>query len=137
MRVHNLVPEEVWRKRYDQINAFEQMLADEGVTILKFYLHIDKDEQKHRLQERLDDPSKHWKFSSGDLAERKLWPDYTRAYEEMLQRTSTEVAPWYIVPANRKWYRNLVISHTVIGALEGLKMQFPPAEPGLDKIVIE
>ena len=137
VRVHNLVPEEVWRKRYDQINAFEKMLADEGVTILKFYLHIDKDEQKQRLQERLDDPTKNWKFSSGDLAERKFWSDYTRAYEEMLQRTSTEYAPWYIVPANRKWYRNLVISHTVIGALEGLKMQFPPAEPGLDKIVIE
>jgi len=137
VRVHNLVPADVWRKRYDQINAFEQMLAEEGVTILKFYLHISKDEQKERLQERLDDPAKHWKFSSGDLAERKRWPDYMAAYEEMLERTSTQHAPWFVVPANRKWYRNLVISHAVIGALEELKMEFPAAEPGLDKIVIE
>jgi PPK2 family polyphosphate:nucleotide phosphotransferase len=137
VRVHNLVPEDVWRKRYDQINAFEQMLADEGVTILKFYLHISKDEQKERLQERLDDPAKHWKFSSGDLAERKRWPDYMAAYEEMLERTSMKHAPWFVVPANRKWYRNLVISHTVIDALEKLKMEFPAAEPGLDKVVIE
>lgn len=137
VRVHNLVPEEIWGRRYDQINAFEQMLAEEGVTLLKFYLHIDKDEQKQRLQERLDDPTKQWKFSTGDLAERKLWPAYMQAYEEMLERTSTEYAPWYIVPANRKWYRNLVISHAVLAALEALQMQYPPAAPDLDKIVIE
>ncbi len=115
----------------------KQRLAEEGTTILKFYLHIDRDEQKQRLQDRLDDPAKHWKFSKADLAERKLWPDYVTAYEAVLSRTSTEYAPWYIVPANRKWYRNLVISHVMINTLEGLKMRYPDPEPGLDQIVID
>ena len=137
VRVHGLVAEDVWRRRYDHINAFEKLLADEGTTILKFYLHIDLDEQKERLQARLDDPSKHWKFAKGDLAERKLWPEYTMAYEEMLSKTSTVYAPWYIVPANRKWYRNLVILQTIVNTLDGLKMSYPPAEDGLADIVIE
>jgi len=137
VRVHELVPQEVWSRRYEHINAFEKMLADEGVTILKFFLHIDMDEQKERLQARLDDPTKHWKFSTGDLAERKLWDEYVAAYEEMLSRTSTAYAPWYVVPSNRKWYRNLVISTTIIQALEDLEMDFPPAEEGLDEVVIE
>lgn len=137
VRVHNLVSEEVWKRRYDQINAFEKLLAEEGTTILKFYLHISRDEQKERLEARLADPEKRWKFSTGDLAERKLWPDYMAAYEAALQRTSTEHAPWYVVPANRKWYRNLVISHVLINALTALDMHYPAAEEGLDKIVVE
>lgn len=137
VRVHNLVPPEVWSKRYAHIRAWEQMLADEGTNILKFFLHISKDEQKERLQARLDEPEKHWKFSSADLAERKRWDDYQAAYADMLSKTSTDYAPWYVIPANRKWYRNLVISEIIINALEGLNMSYPPAEPGLDQIVIE
>jgi PPK2 family polyphosphate:nucleotide phosphotransferase len=110
VRVHKLVPEKVWKKRYDQINAFENILADEGTVILKFYLHIDLDEQKKRLESRLEDASKHWKFNSADLKERPLWDEYMKAYEDVLSKTSTEYAPWYIVPANRKWYRNLVVA---------------------------
>ncbi|MEZ4672969.1 MAG: polyphosphate kinase 2 family protein [Caldilineaceae bacterium] len=137
VRVHELVPQKVWQRRYEHMNAFEKLLADEGTTILKFYLHIDLDEQKERLQARLDEPSKQWKFAAGDLAERKLWPAYMAAYEEMLHKTSTEYAPWYIVPANRKWYRNLVILETIVDTLKGLKMTYPPAEAGLAEIVIE
>lgn len=136
VRVHNLVPEERWRARYEQINAFEAMLAAEGTTILKFFLHIGKDEQKLRLQERLDDPAKRWKFSAGDLKERVLWDEYRAAYEEAIARTSTDVAPWYIIPADRKWYRNLVISEIIIETLKGLGMAYPePAD--LSGIVIE
>jgi len=137
VRVHELVPESVWRKRYDHINAFEKLLADEGTTILKFYLHIDLDEQKERLQARLDEPEKRWKFAKGDLAERKRWPQYMAAYEEMLEKTSTTYAPWYIIPANRKWYRNIIILQTIIDTLKGLAMAYPPAEEGLAEIVIE
>ncbi|HRJ42403.1 MAG TPA: polyphosphate kinase 2 family protein, partial [Caldilineaceae bacterium] len=137
VRVHNLVPPAVWERRYDQINAFERQLAEEGTTILKFYLHIDKAEQKERLQARLDEPEKRWKFAKGDLAERALWPDYQAAYEAVLSRTSTPYAPWYIIPANRKWYRNLVISQILVDTLEGLEMRYPEAEEGLEGIVIE
>lgn len=137
VRVHNLVPEEVWSRRYDQINAFEQQLAEEGTTILKFYLHIDKDEQKERLQARLDDPERRWKFAAGDLAERALWPEYQAAYEAVLSRTSTPHAPWHIIPANHKWYRNLIISQILVDALDGLDMRYPQAEEGLGGIVIE
>lgn len=137
VRVRNLAPEERWRKRYDHINAFERMLADEGTTILKFYLHIDLDEQKERLQARLDDPGKHWKFNIGDLGARKLWPQYMKAYEDALGRTSTEWAPWFIVPANRKWYRNLVISSVIVETLEGLNMAFPEPGEDLSQVVIE
>jgi PPK2 family polyphosphate:nucleotide phosphotransferase len=137
VRVHELVPEAVWRRRYEHINAFEKLLADEGTTILKFYLHIDLDEQKERLQARLDDTEKQWKFASGDLAERKLWPQYMAAYEEMLAQTSTTYAPWSVIPANRKWYRNLVILQIIVDTLKGLKMSYPPAEAGLADLVIE
>jgi len=137
VRVHDLVPEKVWRRRYDHINAFEKMLADEGTTILKFYLHISKEEQKARLQARLDEPHKRWKFSSADLAERKLWDAYTEAFEEMLSRTSTDYAPWHIIPADRKWYRNYVISRILVDTLDGLKMRYPQPEEGLDDIIIE
>lgn len=137
VRVHNLVDEEVWRRRYHHINEFERILADEGTTIVKFFLHIDLIEQKERLQARLDNPNKHWKFSLGDLEERKLWPEYTRAYEEVLSKTSTEWAPWYIVPANKKWYRNFVIANVLIKTLEGLGMQYPESAEDFSSIVIE
>jgi PPK2 family polyphosphate:nucleotide phosphotransferase len=136
VRVHNLVPPEVWGRRYAHINDFERMLAEEGTTILKFFLYISKDEQKARLQARLDEPEKNWKFNVGDLAERKLWDDYMHAYEAVLSETSTEWAPWYIVPANRKWYRNLVISDVLVETLEGFNMQYPEPEDNLDEVVI-
>jgi len=137
VRVHNLVPEKVWSKRFDQINEFERTLAENGTTILKFYLHIDLDEQKERLQARLDDPTKHWKFRLGDLEERKLWGEYMQAYEDVLSRTSTDHAPWYIIPANRKWYRDLIISYVLVDMLEGLKMKYPESEENLDGVVVE
>ncbi len=137
VRVHQLVPEEVWSKRYKQINEFEHMLVEEGTTILKFFLHISPEEQKARLQARLEEPSKHWKFNLDDLKERKLWPQYMQAYQDVLNQTSTEWAPWYIVPADRKWYRNLVIARLIVETLEGLKMKYPQGEAALDQVVIE
>ena len=137
VRVHNLAPKEVWSRRYEHINAFEKMLADEGTTILKFFLHISKDEQRARLQARLDDPEKHWKFAVGDLAERKLWDQYMDAYNDAIEQTSTAWAPWYIVPANRKWYRDLVISTVLVKALKDLKMKYPENKDDLSKVVIE
>ena len=137
VRVHDLVPEEVWSKRYEHIRAFESTLADEGTTILKFYLHIDLDEQKERLQARLDEPHKNWKFSLGDLEERKLWDKYMAAFEDALGKTSTDDAPWYVIPANRKWYRNLVISSIIIDRLKSLNMSYPEPEEGLEGIIID
>jgi len=136
VRVHSLVPKPVWKPRYDQINAFEKMLAEGGTTILKFFLHISKEEQKQRFQDRLGNPKKNWKFSAGDVKEREYWDDYMRAYENALSRCSTPWAPWYIVPANRKWYRDLVVSRTIVETLEKLDMHFPPPLPDADKIVI-
>lgn len=136
VRVLSLVPEERWSRRYDHINAFERLLADEGTTILKFYLHISPDEQKERLQARLDDDTKHWKFNKGDLEHRALWDDYMKAYEIALSRTSADHAPWYVVPANRKWYRNIVVAKTIIDTLEALSMRYPEPEEGLDEIFI-
>jgi polyphosphate kinase 2 (PPK2 family) len=127
----------VWSKRCDQINDFEQLLVETGTTILKFYLHIDKDEQKERLEARLEDPKKHWKFRKDDLQERKLWDEYMQAYEDALSKTSTKVAPWYIVPANHKWYRDLVISKILVDTLEGLNMKFPEPEEDLEGVVVE
>lgn len=137
VRVHDLVPEPVWRRRYDHINAFEKLLADEGTTILKFFLHISMDEQKARLKERIEMQHKRWKFRKQDLEERKLWPDYMAAYEEALSRTSTEHAPWYVVPADSNWYRNLVISKVLVDTLESLDMRYPDPEEGLEDIHIE
>lgn len=125
VRVHKLVPDEVWKRRYEQINNFEKLLAEEGATILKFYLHISSEEQKKRLRARLEDPTKHWKFDPNELKDRQLWKEYMRAYEEGLQKTSTKYAPWYIVPANKKWYRDLVIASVILEALRGLKMEYP------------
>jgi PPK2 family polyphosphate:nucleotide phosphotransferase len=137
VRVHELVPPEVWEPRFEQINSFEQQLAESGTILLKFYLHIDKDEQKERLQARLDDPTKHWKFRLGDLEERKRWPDYMKAYEDVLSKTSTSYAPWYIVPANHKWYRDLVISSVLVDALDKLAMNFPESDENLDGLVVD
>jgi PPK2 family polyphosphate:nucleotide phosphotransferase len=137
VRVKRLAPPGVWRARYDQINDFERLLAETGTVILKFFLHIDKDEQKERLQARLDDPAKRWKFRKGDLDDRALWPDYMAAYEEALARTSQKWAPWYIVPANKKWYRNLVVATLLVEALESLDIQIPEPEDNLEGVVIE
>ena len=131
-RIHQQTP-----GRGELINNFEKLLADEGTVILKFFLNISKEEQKQRLQERLDIPEKNWKFSSGDLKERALWDSYIEAYEDVLSKTSTDYAPWYVIPSNRNWYRNYVIGSIIVDTLKSLKMNFPPAEEGLDKITIE
>jgi len=130
VRVHELVPPEVWKQRYEQINAFEKMLSEEGTTILKFFLNISPEEQKQRLIDRLKDKTKQWKFNPGDLKERQLWKKYMQAYEDVLSRTSTDYAPWYIVPGNRKWYRDWVVTTTIIDALKDLDMKYPT--PGFD-----
>jgi PPK2 family polyphosphate:nucleotide phosphotransferase len=136
VRVKGLVPEAVWRERYRQINDFERNLSKDGITVLKFFLHISKDEQKRRLQSRLDNPDKRWKFSSADIKERAFWNDYQAAFEDALTNCSTEHAPWYVVPANNKWYRNLVIARTIADTLARIDPQFPPAEEGLEKVEI-
>jgi PPK2 family polyphosphate:nucleotide phosphotransferase len=129
VRVHQLVPESLWRKRYRHINEFERLLADHGVTILKFMLHISREEQRERLIERLDDPTKNWKFEVGDLKERSYWDRYTEAYQEMLSRTSTEFAPWYVVPSDKKKARDIIIGEIVLEALERMAPGYPPALP--------
>lgn len=131
-RVHGLVSERVAKQRFKQINEFEELLSQNGTTILKFFLHISKDEQKKRLEERIRDPEKRWKFNEGDLEERKLWAHYLRAFEDVLRATSTGHAPWYVVPANRKWYRNLVVASTIVQALEDLNLRRPPEPSGVD-----
>ncbi|MGA2198498.1 MAG: polyphosphate kinase 2 family protein [Nitrososphaerales archaeon] len=136
-RVHGLVAKKVWKMRYKQINDFERLLSEEGTTVLKFFLYIDEDEQKRRLQERVDDPEKQWKFKVEDLAERKLWPQYMKAYQQAMQHTSTEQAPWYIVPANNEWFRDLLVSSVVVDALEGLRMEYPPLLHDLKSVVIK
>jgi len=125
VRVHELVAEKTWRKRYDQINDFERMLTENGTTILKFFLNISREEQRERLQARIDDPTKRWKFQHGDIEERKLWDDYMSAYDDVLEKTSTKCAPWYVVPANRKWYRDYVVGNVILDALESLDMKYP------------
>lgn len=137
VRVRDLVPEEVWSERYEQINNFERLLADEGTKILKFYLHIDESEQKERLQARLDDPQKQWKFNPKDLDDRGLWDEYMRAYADAISLTSTPWAPWYIVPANRKWYRNVVISSILVKCLRSLDLKHPEIEYDPAGIVID
>jgi PPK2 family polyphosphate:nucleotide phosphotransferase len=134
VRVHELVPEEVWSKRYDQINDFERMLTECGVVILKFFLHISREEQKDRLLERIHDPLKNWKFQVGDLDERKLWDEYTEAYEDVLEKCSTSWAPWYLVPADRKKTRDLLVAQVVVDALVKMNPQFPRVDPEVLKI---
>ena len=137
VRVHNIVPRSVWRRRYEQINAFERLLADEGTTILKFFLLIDRDEQRKRLQARLDDPTKRWKFRLGDIEERKRWDQYVAAFEEAIERCSTDYAPWYVIPANRKWFRNLAVAEIVAETLADLKPRYPKPEEDLTGVVVE
>jgi PPK2 family polyphosphate:nucleotide phosphotransferase len=136
VRVKNLVPEQEWRERYQSINEFEHMLTLNHIMVIKFFLHISKDEQKRRLESRLENPDKRWKFSSNDVQERLLWDDYQVAYQDALNNCSTEYAPWYIVPANKKWYRNLVIARTIADTLEAMNPQYPTEEAGLDQIII-
>ncbi len=126
VNVKNLAPKSVWEKRFAHILNFERLLSDEGTTIVKFFLHISREEQRRRLQARLENPDKHWKFHPDDLADRKRWPEFTSAYEDAIARTSTENAPWYIIPGNRKWYRNVVIAGIVRETLAKLELKFPP-----------
>ncbi|HVA86187.1 MAG TPA: polyphosphate kinase 2 family protein [Candidatus Saccharimonadales bacterium] len=136
VRVHSLVPPAVWSKRYEQINSWEQMLVAEGTTILKFFLLIDGDEQRERLQDRIDDPTKRWKFKTTDLAERARWNEYQVAFEEALSRCSTTWAPWYVIPANHNWFRNLAVAEIVADTLDELKPASPPGEPGIESIKV-
>lgn len=130
VRVHKLVPPATWKARFAQINDFEKMLSQEGTLILKFFLHIGPDEQKKRLRERLEDESKQWKYNLADLKERALWKEYRKAYEDVLTQTTTDYAPWYVIPANRNWFRDLVIADAIVKALRELKMEYP--KPGFD-----
>ena len=136
VRVKEMVPEDVWRGRYELINNFEWSLIRNNISVIKFFLHISKDEQKRRLERRLRRPDKRWKFSSADLRERGYWEDYQRAFEDAINETSTGYAPWYVIPANKKWYRNLVIARAIADALEAMDPRFPPAEEGLDRVTI-
>lgn len=137
VRVNELVPERVWSKRYDHIRNFENMLSDEGTTIVKIMLHISKEEQKERLRARLDDPSKNYKFNPSDLSSRHRWDDYMVAYEDAISQTSTEAAPWYVVPSDRKWYRNLVISQILIDTIKDMDLAYPVADFDPSTILFE
>jgi len=137
VRVLKLQPKEVWSARYGQINAFEKILADNRTILLKFFLHISKDEQAKRLQARLDDPAKNWKFEMSDLNMRAYWRDFEKAYEDAINCCSTTCAPWYIVPADHKWYRDYVVARIVVSALEDLKMKWPRPKIDLSKIKIK
>jgi len=136
-RVHKLVPKSVWSKRYEHINDFERMLADDGVKIVKFFLHISKDEQKRRFEERLSDPNKNWKSTPADFEERKLWDQYTAAFEAALSKCNAEWAPWYVIPADKKWFRNLAVSQIIVEALESLNLEYPKIEFDPAQIVIK
>lgn len=133
-RVHNLVPKEVWKARYDQINAFEKGLIENGTHILKFYLHISKEEQLNRFKARLDDPAKQWKISDCDYKERLFWDDYIAAYEDAISRCSTEGAPWFIIPANHKWFRNVIVARIIVEYMEAMKLKKPTPSVDLDEI---
>ena len=134
VRVHNLVPRTVWSKRYQQINDFEKMLHDNGTHILKFYLHIDPEEQLERFKMRIDDPARHWKISDGDYAERPFWNGYTKAFEDALGKCSTNIAPWFVIPSNHKWFRNLAISRIISEYMESLNMKFPAPTVDIDEV---
>ncbi|MBO1020690.1 polyphosphate kinase 2 family protein [Methylobacterium sp. SD274] len=136
VRVKSLEPEDVWRPRYDLINDFERMLTLSGVTVLKFFLHISKDEQKERLEARIADPEKHWKFDAADLVERQSWDAYQSAFTDALSRCSTPHAPWRVVPANRKWYRNLLVARTIANTLEAMDPRYPDAQPGIAELTV-
>ena len=136
VRVRELVPQARWKRRYRHIREFERMLVDEGTSIIKCFLHVSKQEQAKRLQERIDDPEKHWKFRAADLDERKVWAKYHRAYEDALSETSTDEAPWYVVPADHNSARNLAVANLLLRTLRELDPKVPPAEPGLDHAVV-
>jgi PPK2 family polyphosphate:nucleotide phosphotransferase len=134
VRVHELVPPAVWTRRYELINGFEKMLVENGTRILKFHLHISPEEQLERFKQRLDDPARQWKISESDYSERAFWPKYTEAYEEAIERTSTKEAPWYVIPANHKWFRNLAISQIVADTMDGMGLKMPPPRVDLAEI---
>jgi PPK2 family polyphosphate:nucleotide phosphotransferase len=134
VRVHNLVAKKVWSRRYKRINAFEKELVEHDTQILKFYLHISEEEQLKRFKERLDDPTKQWKISEADYKERSFWADYREAYQDALSRCSTERAPWFVIPADHKWFRNLAVARIVVEHLEGLKMNYPKPTVDLEHI---
>jgi PPK2 family polyphosphate:nucleotide phosphotransferase len=136
-RVHGIVPEKVWSKRFEQLNHFEHLLNNENTLVLKYFLHISKKEQKKRLEARLEDPTKNWKFDPSDLAERKHWDDYMLAWKDILRYCSTDDAPWFVVPSDHKWFRNWVLSDTIVRTLEKLKMEYPEPVKGLDKIRVK
>jgi PPK2 family polyphosphate:nucleotide phosphotransferase len=137
VRVKDFVPKPVWSKRFDHINSFERMLADEGTTVVKVFLHVSKDEQRERLQERVDDPEKRWKFRAGDLDDRALWPKFQSAYQDAIRRTSTAHAPWYVVPADRNWVRNLAVAKILLHHLERMNPKLPPPAVGVEGLVVE
>ncbi len=134
VRVHKLVPKSIWSRRFDHINAFEKLLTENEVIIFKFFLHISNQEQKRRFRKRMTDPTRQWKLSSSDFAERSLWDDYMKAYDEALTRCSTQWAPWYVIPADRKWIRNLAVSEILVENLEKLNMRFPPPAVDISRI---
>lgn len=136
VRVHRLAPTEVWEKRYRQINEFERMLTENGVTILKFFLHISKEEQKRRFEARMQDTARNWKLSLPDFEERQHWDAYQEAYEDALRKCSTERAPWYVIPANRKWFRNHIIAKVIVGALDNMKLKYPAPTVDISKVVL-
>lgn len=136
-RVHNFVDQKQWEKRYRHIREFERMLSDEGTHILKFYLHISKDEQKKRLERRLKLPEKNWKFEMADINERKLWDNYISAYEDAINNTNTQYAPWHIIPSNHKWYRNYIIAKILVDKLKSLNMKYPEPKIVVSKIKID
>ncbi|MFC6633188.1 polyphosphate kinase 2 family protein [Microbulbifer taiwanensis] len=133
-RVHKMVPRKVWSKRYEHINHFEKLLTDNDTLVLKFYLHIDPEEQLSRFKQRIDDPARHWKISESDYREASYWDEYTAAFEDALEKCSTDHAPWFVIPANHKWFRNLAISHIVTRALESLNMAFPAPTVDIESI---
>ncbi len=137
VRVKKIYPKEIWKPRYQHIIDFERMLAEEGTTIIKLFLHISKDEQRKRLQARLDNVVKHWKFNPDDLKDRARWDDFQEVYEDVIRKTSTEHAPWYVIPADRKWYRNLVVARIIVDTMKGLDMKFPIADWMAEDIVID
>jgi len=134
VRVHGLVPPEVWSGRYDEINAFEKLLSDNGTHIIKFFLYIDKKEQLARFKQRLEDPAKQWKISESDYKEREFWDAYQNAYEDAISKCSTADAPWYIIPANHKWCRNVAISRILVATMESMGMQFPAPSVNIEEI---
>jgi PPK2 family polyphosphate:nucleotide phosphotransferase len=136
VRVHRMVPKEVWSKRYTQINDFERILSANGVKILKFFLHISKEEQKRRFQARILDPARNWKISLADFEERRYWDDYMSAYEDALRKCSTDEAPWHVIPADHKWFRNYLVAETVVQALEDMKLKYPPPAVEISKIEV-